>query len=320
MNIFRQFITIAGLTALETIRKPITYLIFITSMTLVMLFPMIITHTLGDAFVIVCDSALALQFVCGLLLGSYAASSSLTRELRAGTAGSVLSKPVGRGVFFLAKYAGIAVVMLAYSAGLCMATMISGLAAWHSYHVNWYAPPFLIAALVIAQVVAGMINYTRRRPFCSNAFILTLVCTFVAFAGAGWIDPAGRWTSFGAMYNWSLVSVSLLVAMGVLVLSALALALAVRLENVAVLSACTVVFFLGMMSDYLFGRGADASWIQRLFYIVLPNWQNFWVVDAIRLETEVPGFYLVRAAAYAATYILSMLFFGWFAFNRTEVT
>ena len=40
------------------------------------LLPVLITHTLGEGIKLVRDSALAIHFVCGLILGSYAACAS----------------------------------------------------------------------------------------------------------------------------------------------------------------------------------------------------------------------------------------------------
>ena len=62
---------------------------------------------LGDEPKLVKNSVLAVMFLTGLFGAVLTASASLGREIRSGTALAVLSKPVGRAQFLLAKYTGL---------------------------------------------------------------------------------------------------------------------------------------------------------------------------------------------------------------------
>ncbi len=84
---------------------------------------------------------------------------------------------------------------------------------------------------------------------------------------------------------------------------------------------CTaeLALLLGMMSDYLFGRrAAESSWAAALHAIV-PNWQHFWMADALHLGETIPFRYVLGAAAYGGFYLLGLLGLGIVLFRHTEV-
>jgi hypothetical protein len=83
-----------------------------------------------------------------------------------------------------------------------------------------------------------------------------------------------------------------------------ALACSTRLDIIATLAVCSAVFLLGLMSDYLFGQpAARGSWWASTLYTVVPNWQLFWLADA--LETGKSTFqwgYVGKAFVYMICY------------------
>jgi ABC-2 type transport system permease protein len=311
----RQFLAIAGLTALETVRQPITLLIAGTCVAFIGLLPILITHALGEGERLVRDSSLAFHLVCGLVLGCYAACSSLAREIRRGTASSVLSKPVGRELFLLAKFCGIATVMILFSMAAGAATLMSARTAANLFFPDWWSGAPLLAAPPLAFAAAGALNFFARRPFSSTAFGLLLAALAVAFAVSGLLDGQGHRVAFGALYSWNIVPATALVTLAILVLAGVA----VRLDVVPTLSICSVVFLAGLMSDYLFGRHAAAHPAAAGLYRLLPNLQHFWVVDALSGEGGIPWSYVARAALYAAFYLAGVLSLGLLAFRHMEV-
>jgi hypothetical protein len=316
---FRQFTAIATLTALEAVRQPICLLMATTCVVFIGLLPLLITHTLGEGGKLVRDSGLAFHFVCGLILGSYAACSSLTHEIRRGTASSILSKPVSREIFFCAKFAGVAVVMLLFSVATAMAILMSTRVAAPLYFFDWWAGVPLLAAPLMAYLIAGLWNFFTQRPFVSAASILLLVALASAFVFAGYVDSEGHRVAFGAAYSWKIIPVSALIFFAIAVLTGLAMSLAIRLDAVPTLSICSVVFLAGLMSDFLFGRHAAHRLFANLLYRVIPNWQHFWVVDALSGEGAIPWSYVLRAAIYAGLYLAGILSLGMLAFRHLEV-
>lgn len=316
----RQLLALVGLTALETIRQPITLILFSSCLVFIGLIPMLITHTLGEGEKLVRDSALAVHFVCGLVLGSYAACATLSHEIRRGTAAAVLSKPVSRELFFVAKFIGIAAVMLCFSFGITLGTLLTARTVHQTFLLDLWATAALLGSVVIAYAGAGCVNFFVRRPFASNAFVMMIVALGMSFILVNFVDEHGQRAAFGSLMSWKLVPASALVAMAIVVLAAIAVSLASRLDAVATLSICSVILLIGLMSDYLFGRHVGESWFASVLYAAVPNWQHFWAIDALSGNADIPMAYLVDAASYGLLYLAAVLCFGMVAFRHMEVS
>ncbi len=320
----KQFSAIAGMTALEATRQPFLLLLTLTNVAFIALLPFVITHVLGESNRIVRDSSLALHFVGGLLMGSYASCAALSGEIRRGTASAILSKPVDRVVFFLAKFTGIAVVMLLFSAATTLATVLSTRAAKESFYIDWWGAGPLFAAIVFALALSAAENFFTKRPFVSRCFGWLLVTLSVAVLVSGFaqtqsIYEPGKITSgYAGALPLELIPASALIALAILVLAALAVALATRLEVVPTLSICSAVFMIGLMSDYIFGRSAAGNKLAALLYAVTPNFQHFWGADALN-ASGVPWSYVAHAAAYAMLYLAGLLGIGIVAMRGMEV-
>jgi ABC-type transport system involved in multi-copper enzyme maturation permease subunit len=283
------------------------------------LLPLITAHTLGEGERMVRDSALALQFVAGLVLGSYLACAALQHEIRRGTVAAILSKPVSRGMLFLAKFGGIAFVMLLFSAALTITALLSTRAAAPENFVDWWAEGPLLATVPVAFLLAGLINYFTRRPFVSNAFALLVIALAAALLTAGFMNEGGQLVAWGQPLTWKILPAGALIALAILVLAAIALVLATRLDIVPTLSLCSVIFLLGLMSDYFLGRQAATSKIAAVLYGVIPNLQQFWLTDALAGDGGIPWSYVGAAALYAGLFLAFVLALGMLIFGRMEV-
>ncbi len=315
----RQFTAIARLTFLEVSRQPICLLVATACYLLIGLTPILVTHTLGESEKMARDSGLALQFVCGLILGAYAACSSLSREIRRGTVSSLLSKPVSREVFFIAKFVGIAAIMAFFSVGCTAATILSARTGVNAYIFDWWAGAPLLLAPPLAYLVAGLWNYFTQRPFVSSAFALLVSFLLAAFVISGFIDMNGHLIKFGALFSWKILPAAVLIALAVTVIAGIAVSLATRLDTVSTLSICTFIFLIGLMSDYLFGRQAASHKLAAALYLLIPNWQHFWMSDALSGPGLIPWSYVGHAALYAALYLIGVLSLGLLAFRYMEV-
>lgn len=315
----KQFIALTRLTALEAIRQPVFLLLMAAAVFFIALLPLITAHTMGEGERMVRDSALALYFVTGLILGSYLACAALQHEIRRGTVDAILSKPVGRTMLFCAKFAGVAVVMLLFSTALTITTMLSTRAAAPEYHVDWWAAGPLLATVPFAFLIAGLINYRTRRPFISNAFVSLVLALLGALIFVGFFDESGQVVKWGQNLPWKIVPAGVLIAEAILVLAALALVLATKLDVVPTLSLCSVIFLLGLMSDYLFGRQAASSKFNAVLYGLIPNLQQFWLADALAGTGTIPWSYVGAATLYALCLLVFLLVTGLLVFNRIEV-
>ena len=316
-SVLKQFAAITRLTALEASRQPIFLLLSTVVLVFIALLPVLITHVIGDSSRMVRDSALAIQLVTGLILGCYAATATITRELRRGTLASILSKPVGRTLFFLAKFTGVSLIMLSYTVIATIAAMLSVRTAAVPFTFDaWGSGPILVAVL-LAYGWSALQNYFVGTPFVSRTY-LTL---FLAVLGALLVSsliPAEGGEGFGSAISWSIVPAGALLGLAMMLLSAFAVTLATRLELTPTFTICLVALLLGLMSDYLFGQRADEYLLFRLLYAITPNWQHFWAVDALQ-RAGIPWSYTGGVAAYTGFYAAAVLSGGLLLFHRMEV-
>jgi len=86
------------------------------------------------------------------------------------------------------------------------------------------------------------------------------------------------------------------------------------------LAICSAFFLLGIMSDYLFGRHAS-SWWGSILYTVTPNWQNFWLADALDAGRNTFQWgYVSKAFAYAICYVGAALAIATAMFEDRELS
>ena len=324
----RQFLVLTALTVLEVVRRPICLLLTATCVLLTAATPMMLLHQFGEEGKLARDSGLAFHFIFGLFVAGIAACSSLSREMHSGTAAAVLSKPISRGVFFLAKFAGLVVVIMAFSTCTAAVTLLSERVAERfesaeglvGYIIDWRTGRTLLAAPFVAFFVAGILNYAIRRPFESTAFGLLLVSLLVMFLISGFFDRAGHLSArFDFAVEWRIVPAFFVASLGLAVLSTIALLLSTRLSTVPTLTICVLIFLVGLLSDYVFGRHVDHSAVASFLYRIVPNWQHFWMADALNREGSVPLVYVTRAASYATVYSVAFLCFGVLSFRCAEV-
>jgi hypothetical protein len=76
-----------------------------------------------------------------------------------------------------------------------------------------------------------------------------------------------------------------------------------------------------LVSDYFWGTRAKAgSWWASALYAVTPNWQLFWMADALEQDNKIPLSYLGEALGYAAAYIGAILALALTLFEDRELT
>src|SRR6201747_942703 len=107
----RQFWNIAVNAFMELIRQPVFLLLMTGSVMFEIFLAVPYYFAFGDEPKLVENSVLAVMLLSGLFGAVLSASSSLAREIRSGTALAVLSKPVGRAQFLLAKFVGISLAL-----------------------------------------------------------------------------------------------------------------------------------------------------------------------------------------------------------------
>ena len=319
----RQFFTIATNAFMELIRQPVFLLLMTASVLFEVFLAVPYYFAFGDEPKLVQNSTLAVMLLSGLLGAVLSASASLAREIRTGTALAVLSKPVGRAQFFLAKYAGLAAAL----AMLSYVTLVGVLlASWMSFDV--YGKTDLPAlgifgtGVVAAYALAGFSNFFLRRPFVSDAVLALVVTTTLTAFLIFQFTRQMQTTGVEAHVDWRLVPAGILILFALWILAALAIACSTRLDTIPTLAVCSAFFLIGLMSDYFFGTRAEAGkWWASALYTAIPNWQLFWFADALDMgKSTFQWGYVGKAFAYAVAYAGAALAVGTALFEERELS
>src|ERR1700756_4144406 len=156
----RQFITIAINAFIELVRQPVFLLLMTCSAVFEIFLATPYYFAFGDEPKLVKNSTIAAMLLAGLLGAVLSASASLAREIRSGTALAVLSKPVGRAQFLLAKYIGLMLALSLLTYVNMVAALLTSRMAFDAYgSTDLFALGLFMLALAIAYLLGGFSNF-----------------------------------------------------------------------------------------------------------------------------------------------------------------
>ena len=318
----RQFFTIAANAFMELIRQPVFLLLMTGSVAFELFLAVPYYFAFGDEPKLVKNSALAVMLLSGLFGAVLSASASLAREIRVGTALAVLSKPVGRAQFLLAKYAGLAAALTLLTYVNLGGVLLCSKMAFDSYgRTDLAALAIFATGVAVAYALGGFSNFFLRRPFVSDAVLALVVMATLAALIIVRFTQQQQSLSTEAQVDWRLVPAGILILFAVWILAALALACSTRLDTIPTLAVCSAFFLIGLMSDYFFGQRAETgSWWASTLYTVMPNWQIFWLADALDMgKSTFQWDYVAKAFAYTVGYAGAALATGAALFEEREL-
>jgi ABC-2 type transport system permease protein len=323
----RQFATITINALMELVRQPVFLLLTTCSALFEIFLATPYYFAFGDEPKLVKNSVLAVMLLAGLFGAVLTASSSLARELRSGTALAVLSKPVGRAQFLLAKYTGIALALALMTYVNLVAALVAGWMAFDAYSsTDLVALAIVTGGVAAAYAIGGFSNFFLRRPFVSDTFFALIAMITVAAFIIFEFTRHDQSTRDYATVDWRLVPAAILILFALWTLAALAIACSTRLDMIPTLAICSAFFLIGIMSDYIYwklGGKVDGSgpWWATALYTLLPNWQNFWVADAVETgKTTFHWGYVAKAFAYVAGYAGAALSVAVLLFEERELS
>jgi ABC-type transport system involved in multi-copper enzyme maturation permease subunit len=318
----RQFATIAVNAFMELVRQPIFLLLTTTSAVFVVFLASVPYFGFGDDPKLVKDSVLAITLLAGLLGAVLSASNTVAREIHAGTALAVLAKPVGRAQFILAKYTGLVGALTVMTYVNLIACLLATRMAYDAYgSTDWLGLGVFYGFIILAYALGGFSNFFLRRPFVSDAVLAVVLTATLGFITINFFNKEGALQPFAADIDWRMAPAVILVLFAVWILAGLAVACSTRLEMISTLAICTGFFLLGLMSDYLFGTKANhGSWWASTLYTLLPNWQLFWLTDALEEGKNIPASYLAAAFGYMIAYVGAALAVALCLFDDRELS
>ena len=317
----RQVTAIASNAFMELVRQPIYLLLLASSACFCVFLSAVPYFGFGEDTKLVKDSTLAITLLAGLFTSVLCASASVAQEIRTGTALTVLSKPVGRMTFLLAKYAGLAMALVLITYADMVATLMASRMAFDAYgNADVQSFSIYMGAAALAFGVGGFTNFFLRRSFVSDTVFSFAVLTTLALWIVVQFTRLDRAFDGPAAVDWRLVPAGVLILFALLVLAGLALVCSTRLDTIPTLAVCTGFFLFGLMTDYLFKASADSGvWWAKVAYAVVPNWQQFWLADALEDKKSIPWSYVVKAAAYLVSYLAAALAAALISFEDREL-
>lgn len=320
----RAVFTIASNTFLDLLRQPVFLLLTTSSPAFIIILSGLPYFALGDDPKLVRDSALAVTLLCGLLGAVLTASASVTQEIRTGTALAVLSKPVNRLAFLAGKYLGIAGAMTLLTYANILATLLASRGAYDAYgNADLVGIGLFFGGVTFAYAIGAFTNYFHHRNYTADTvFALVFNMTAVFILLTFFIELRQGGSDALAKVDWRILPAGTLILIALFILAGIALACSTRLDTVPSLVICTLLFLFGLTSDYFFGRAAaNGAWWGTIGHSLLPNWQLFWITDAIEGDRTIEGIwtYVGKSTGYMAGYLGAALVTAYCLFDDRDL-
>jgi len=301
----------------ESLREPIFFLLLSTATVLIGLFPTLSLFVFREQIKLVMDSSMATTMVFGLIAAVLCASHTVSREMRNGTVLLLLSKPVPRKNFILAKIAGITASLTVFVFICNLSSIISLRVACDQFRLDFVTMYIYYGLLAAACIFGAIRNYVLRRSFSSSAVagILVLITVFAIIL---FFIPAG---GENVPEYKDVLPAFMLIFFSVWTMGVITVALSTRLDMIANMTVCSVLFFSGLVSDYFFGKVAEETLFSAssVLYALIPNWQFFWLADALASKRHIPAEYLMWCGIYCIIYMAFCSYAAVLLFEDREV-
>lgn len=322
MSALLQLWSIARTTFIETFRQPVILVLLLITALLMVMGLALAGYTFDDDNKILQDMGLSTLLLLGLLSAALTAANIVWGEVENRTALTVVSKPVPRPVFILGKYCGLVAALAAtYYLGSLMLLMVMRHRVMSTASDKFDMPVILLGggALLLSALIAAVTNYLYRASFVPTMLGCALLLMSVSMILIYLFAPGWQLQPITTDINGQLLIAIGLIFLMVLILAATALAASTRLGPVMTLMVCVGLFFLGLTSDYVFGRFQDTFVLALIGYRGAPNLQYFWLTDALTQGHPVNASYIWQCLGYAACYIGALLALAVALFQSKEV-
>ena len=303
----------------ESLREPVYCLMLLAALLLISAYPALAVFAFSQQLKLVIDSSMATGLLFGLIVAVLSASSTVSREMRNGTVLLLLSKPVSRWSFILGKILGVTAAVTLFTLLCNFGCIVVVYVTIDQFNYEKYLHIGFLAVIVLGALAGMVANFVRGSSFpeiCTYALTALLTVFSLALLKFG-KAPQGVIVS-------DLVKALVLVNFACIAMATIAVVSATRLDVVPNMCVCSAVFFLGLLSSYLFKQFENTKsealkQILTVLYSIFPNWQFFWLVDAIALKKTIPIGYVGMAALYMALFVAIASMWAVVLFQNKEV-
>lgn len=316
-----KLFSIAKNTFIETIRQPVYSVIIVAALFLLFISPSITMYSLKEDVKLLREICLSTLFLTGLFISIFSAAGAIAEEIENKTILTIISKPVPRPVFIFAKFLGVtaAVLLAQYICTLAMLFVMRQGILEDAQTVDWTVAAVLTATILLSLIISAFLNYLYDWRFNSTAIILAAALATIGLIFLAFIDPQWQFNPANNGMRIFDVYASILLFFACVIIVALSIAFSSRFNIVATLSFCVGIFLLGLISDYVFGQLAQTYQWAQIGRFIVPNFQVFWISDAIYEGSDIPFRYILISSSYAACYTLGILSACTALFQRRQV-
>ena len=312
-------------TFVECIREPVYFLMLLSALCINGLFPTAAMFVFREQIKFVVDSTMATTLIFSLVVSVVCSAHTISREMRNGTVLLLLSKPVTRLVFVLGKILGIIASVTVFLFILNSSSLISVLIAKDQFRLEFGLMGTYYGAIAAAAVFGGLRNYFKQVSFTSNTLIALLIVIpavaviFYCLRVNEIHLDGGEIDTEEFIEARHLVPALLLLFPAAWTMGTISAALATRIELVSNLTICTVIFLLGLVSKFFVLQWVGEGFLASFLRALLPNWQYFWMADALAARQVIPVSYLLWALLYVLFYIAFWTLLALAFFNEREL-
>jgi ABC-2 type transport system permease protein len=318
----RNLLTIAKNTLIETLRQPVYAVIIVIALLLFLVSPSLSMYTMDDDNKLLREIGLSTLFLASLFVAIFSASGAVAVELENKTVMTVLTKPVQRPIFLLAKFLGV-VAAVALAHYLCTIALLMairhGVMETASDTHDWTVLGAAGVIVVATVLLSAFFNYVYDWKFTSTAVLIAALLATGSIIFLVFIDKQWKFNPHENGIHALDIYGSILLFFAAIVIAALAVAVSTRFNTMVTLAACVGIFLLGLVSDYVFGRFAEVYLWARLGRLLVPNLQVFWISDAIYEGSRVPLSYIFISGSYALCYTTAILALAVALFQRKQI-
>jgi ABC-2 type transport system permease protein len=330
MSFLEQFLAITRNTFLESVRQPILLVVAGAATLLIVLCNPFSAWTMRDDQRMFVDLGLATVFLATAVLSAFIATNVLAREIDNRTVLTVVSKPVSRPVFIVGKFVGVSITMslaLLYLGLVYMLVEMHGTLQTVRDPLHMPVITFGLAAILVAIGGGAWMNFFYNKNF--SAWTIGVGVPLLAFAYLMALFFDAEWNSvpLSKQFEPEMWKALFLIGLATLVLNAVAIAASTRLGQVFTLVVVVGVFLLGLLSDWMLGSrlasDAETGILAKGFFsacrAALPNFQVFWLSDALTQKKSIPFDYIGFTVPYTLALVTALLSLATVLFQRREV-
>lgn len=308
----RQLKAVVGNAVKVTLGDPFCLVLHLTGLALMCLLAAIPGFTFGEHTKLLRDQCLSLIFMLGSLIVVFGFIRVLTDDIRRGAGAILGSRPIAGFCIVAGKWLGVFGTVLIVHGSFLAAYLWTSEIAGDGQFLNTGSLLNYLAVIVIAIVLVAIQHYLLGGAYVFRANICLAILVVAAFGV--------RVAIYGpSQFDWPGVQSGVMLAFGLIAFSAFLLPVAILLDSAMVLSMGIVLFFFGLMSNFLVAQLSLTKMLTTTLQVILPNWQIYWVVDRISEGKNVPIGYFIATGVQAILLLVVALIAGTIVYDRMEM-